>query len=295
MIDMTIKYRGEQTVDQVLVKLGYSKSRACIPPCTPEKREAIASLWEFILNRTEESGGKENGQRPVAVESILEKLAVSRIKGEELVLFSPWGPRYKTLIPEVTPQSPEIDTIGELNVVLRKFRDLGYKTKFLLMPADSYGTEINGLSPVFVSAYFNSLSATFERNLTDLTMEIKSWSAIKASRRDRYLNLKEEISKLPISPGTLGRARRKAIWIGIAPEASEIAARLYIWERLIEARMISEEYDPIKLSLAKKENDEQDGYPNISNNDYLKRIYIVRNRATWMPGELPDIIEAKRD
>ena len=61
------------------------------------------------------------------------------------------------------------------------------------------------------------------------------------------------------------------------PEQPEYSARRYCIERLAEANIISETFDPVKLSIVRAEKDTLDGP--------LKRVYVIENKAPWLGGK----------
>lgn len=268
------KLTGEvksQTVKQVLIRLGYCNNGSVADWTTREKRTSVDEAWGFIVQRTEQT----TRQKPVRAESIIEQLAISKFESRELVFFSPWGPRYKTKNPEVDANSPEMLTIEELREIFGFFSRLEYRSCLLFMPADSYGTDINRLSQDFVQAYFTSLSNMLRIELRGLVdIKITPWSSIKEDNRPYYDELSVEVSRLIDASGNL--QLRKAIDTArfFDAENPQNSALKYVKERMIEAEIIDKVYNPIKLSLVRKEKDELDGN--------LKRIYIVKNRAPWM-------------
>lgn len=254
----------QPTVRQALARLGYLNKPSAGPTITQ-----LAALWDVLNERTKEAGG----QKPVGTEAIVEQLSRSIFDGMQLNIFTPWGPRYKTRYPEIRETDPEIATIMELRSVFRDFVRAGIEIRFILMPADFYGIEINGLRTEFVDAYFAALSDAMRSNLGGLVeIVVKPWSSIRKANQELYDELSgkamESLSENPIPRRAVETAK---VFNSLDPEES---ARRYILERLVEAQIIDKLYNPIKLSVVKKEKDELDGS--------LKRLYIIKNKAPWM-------------
>ena len=178
----------------------------------------------------------------------------------------------------MTESSAETTTLKEVREVFDGLADLGFRFRFLVMPADTYGTEINSLSQDFVSTYFSSLKDVVDKIMRQLiergclSVEFVPWSIIKGENADEYSRIKSGISERPL-PDLMRDALRKARVMN--PENVDGSARKYVEERVTEAILIDQLYNPIKLSLVKKENDAADLQS-------LMRIYVIRNKAPWM-------------
>lgn len=228
----------------------------------------VAAAWEYIKTRRIE--------KPVKPDKILEQLAVARLKPEKLRLFSPWGPRYRKTSPKIESSDPEMAVLRELKDALEEFQLRGFSPDFLLMPADAYGTEINGLSRIFVSDYFRYLEDAASGVLGEsCSLDFSPWSAIREDKKARYDELRKELDQdfdLWVNESEYRNAVKTTGFF--SPKKAESSARRYCIERLAEASIVSGAYDPIKLSLVRKEKDALDGP--------LKRVYIIRNRAPWL-------------
>lgn len=191
-------------------------------------------------------------------------------------LFSPWGPRYNRTSSRIEENDPEINTLREIKIVLDRFGSCGYNVDLLLMPADAYGTEVNSLPKDFVSNYFKWLEEWTYKEIGKVN--VKLWSTIKDEQRKRYDELSGEIDQ-NFSDWIKDDEYENAVRVArvFNPKKAEQSARRYCIERLVEGNIISEVYDPIKLSLVRKEKDSLDGP--------LKRIYIVQKRVPWLGGE----------
>ena len=230
--------------------------------------ERIADAWKWIK--------KESVKKPVGADAIRRKLVDSVMNGGKLQLFSPWGPRYKKSSSVITDEDLEITTLREIKSVFAELGKWGYSIDFLLMPADTYGIEINGRSSEPVREYFKNLEDAAYAELGEI-VKMKPWSIIREENGKRYDELKSELEKDLNNRKWQDELQRA---IGVAryfnPTNIVESAKKYCLERLAEGIIITEVYDPIKLSLVRKEKDTLDGP--------LNRIYIVKNRAPWLDG-----------
>jgi hypothetical protein len=263
------------TVRQSLVRLGYKDQLDSLQ--LVKKAQDVDLALEFLNARREESGK----QKPVRFDDIVDKLALCRIEGSELCFFSPWGPRYKIKTTEIDESSPEIATLREIRGILEGLISYGFKIRLLVMPADTYGTDINGLSESFVNGYFNALSNAIQGIMMPLagegklTIDFIPWSRIKGENLEEYSRIKASISEMPIDK-LMRDALKKARVMN--PDNINQSAKSYVEERVTESILIGQLYDPIKLSMVKKENDAAD----LQN---FMRIYVIKNKAPWMSSD----------
>lgn len=225
----------------------------------------VASTWNYIKSKSFE--------KPVYQERILEQLAEERLNSEgKLKFFSPWGPRYKNPNSAIKKDDPEIRTLNEMKNVLEQFSNNGYIVELVLMPADVYGTEINGLPENFVYSYFRNLKNVAEDTIKgSVDIKVIPWSEIRDENMAEYSKLKNQIK---ISRKEYNKSVKTAK--NFNPDKPEESAKQYCIERLAEAEIIEKCYSPIKLSLVRREKDSLDGL--------LKRVYMIENKAPWMEG-----------
>lgn len=262
------------TVRQSLLRLGYRELLERSEPELIRKAREVDLALMFLNTKKEESGK----QKPVRFEDIVNKLASCRIENSELCFFSPWGPRYKIKTTEIKETSAEISTLKEIEEILENFVDLGFRVRFVIMPADTYGTDINNLSQGFVDVYFNSLNKAVQDVMSPLTtsgnlvIDFTHWSRIKSENLEEYSRIRETLPQLPLD-GLMRDALRKAKVMN--PNDIDRSASKYVEERVTEAILIDRLYNPIKLSLVKKENDGADLQS-------FMRVYVIKNKAPWM-------------
>ena len=233
--------------------------------------DAVAAIWNYIKDVSIE--------RPVKSDKILEKLACAAFNQTPVRLFSPWGPRYKNPSPRIQESDPEVNTLLEMKAVVDEFQSRGVKTNILIMPADVYGTEINGLPADFVYSYFSYLEDMARGKLGNV--DIKSWSSIRRENWEMYekvtLNPDESLERELERVFDKEFEKAGVVARRFNPSNAMTSAKRYIVERLAEAMIIDSVYSPVKLSLVRKEKDSLDGP--------LPRVYLVKNRAPWMAGE----------
>jgi hypothetical protein len=220
---------------------------------------------------------RQSIQPPQERDAIIRRLFLSRIEDKPLVLFTPWGPRYKNPQSEILKADPEIATLQEMNTVLKNFRKNGYRLELLLMPADIYATEVNGLCEEFVQSYFTSLAQAAQECLMGITLRMLPWSTIRSENRQRYDCLRNETDANFAKAVNQNEYLRAVQTARNFPNDDRVkSARAYCIERIVEATIIEELFEPIKLSVVKKEKDVLDGT--------LPRIYMIKKRAPWLEG-----------
>ncbi|MBT3406323.1 hypothetical protein HN419_04085 [Candidatus Woesearchaeota archaeon] len=228
---------------------------------------AAAQVWNMLEGRKQ--------FKSTNPEEIVVKLWEKFVSGDELFLFTPWGPRYgyETRGTEIKENDAETKALEELAEVTKGIRDTGMNVTNLLMYADLYGTDVNGLPVNVVRAYGQSLKQTAVDRLQDPL--VKPWSVIRSGAQDMYDALCAQVSEMfgtYVSEGTF----EKMVKVGerFNPGSGRESSRKYCIERVVEARMIDLLYDPIKASMVIPEKDELDGS--------LKRVYVINNRAPWL-------------
>ncbi len=252
-----------------------SAVRYRVPQDCFKKLNDIINLWRQLENRQIDSARNGYG--------IVEALVMATVCSQQIGLFSPWGPRYKNPSPEIKRNDPELETLLELQSVLCDFSQAGVSYRYLIMPADTYGTEINGLSVDFVSAYFSSLEKAIGEVFDGKSdIVVKPWSSIKAENQERCAILRKEVGSvfLPLFEGMSEYRQALVVAQRLNPNNPKESAQRYCLERLIEGRLISEVYFPVKISLVRPEKDTLDS--SLEFGGLSSRLYVIRNRAPWM-------------
>ncbi len=218
----------------------------------------------------------ESIQDPVKYDDIFDQFLSGRTNGCNITFYSPWGPRYKSKRATIENGDPEITTLYQIQQTLEEFRIRGYKTSLLLMVADTYGTEINGFSEDFVLEYFRWLEdRSFQIIGRESNLSVFKWSDIRSNNSGLYTETRELANNNFRNLVTENEYRKAAdVARKFNPDNSEKSARNYCIERVTEGILIDLLFNPIKLSLVRKEKDALDGP--------LKRIYVVKNRAPWL-------------
>lgn len=201
---------------------------------------------------------------PVFPEKIIERVAITRMSGEPLNLFIPWGVR-----PEGQPKY-EQQVLDRIKTFQDSLKLRNVNAKVLLMPADLYATEVNNIDMKLTDDYFRLIG-----NLAcDRSFEVKSWSQIRTENKETYKRRAGELTPKVIQQ-TIGigkvldaidTARRRSGYT--LRKQIENAAYAYLRERVCEAEIVESIYRPIKLSMVTKNKD------NIVDRD-LPRVYII--------------------
>ncbi|HSX40288.1 MAG TPA: hypothetical protein VLF68_01605 [Candidatus Saccharimonadales bacterium] len=199
----------------------------------------------------------------------LERLFQSRLRDKPLTLFVPWGVR-----PVGTFGQSEIEALETIERFSNDLQERKIDAKALIMPADLYATEVNNQVDVsFADAYFQIVtSEAFQKGFA-----VKPWSAIRQENQETYDKLRSELNPRAILPsGILERALKAAgRRSGYEDDKSiEAAAFAYLQERLCEAEIIENLYQPIKVSMVMKG---KDAY--VDRN--LPRVYILPERLQF--------------
>jgi hypothetical protein len=203
--------------------------------------------------------------KPERPEEVLKRLLKARM-GDSVTLFVPWGVRISG---EFGPSEEFVlDRMAGLqnSLLQRKI-----SSQIFLMPADLYATEVNNqVRPDDAQNYFRVVKKEAE----DRNMQVKSWSEIRSENWETYLRRSNELSEEEIikllSPAkvreAVGAASRRSGYS--SQEAIAKAAFAYLRERICEAEIVEDRYQPIKVSAVAKNKDN-------GVDRELPRIYIV--------------------
>jgi hypothetical protein len=219
---------------------------------------------------------------PKGMEGIEEVILNASFTNNPITFFTPWGPRYNNTRTTITESDPECATLFEMKEFFALLKSKGYAVVSKLMPADSYGLEVNSLPVAQVDNYFSSLKDVATSILSDVTLKIdfRRWSEMAQSCGQEYANLKSKISNnfdVWVSSTEYNAAVKSARFFN--PRDAEQSAKRYCIERVVEASVISNggaAEDLIKLSLVRKEKDLID--------KVFKTLYVISNdvRAPWL-------------
>ena len=270
-----------------LAKLGLGKRR--IDVSYSNMYRALAengNVWKKIK--------KMEVEKPKCPDGIVKKMAYSVATQESLWLFSPWGPRYKKKTPVIKNNDPEIYTLKQLKRVFDIFKEGVSSVNLLVMPADVYGTDINGLPEQFVREYFAYLEDAARECFDGAGLIVKPWSMIREENGNRYSELKSWVDE-DFDWWIAGNEYRTALKTArvFNPRDPEKSAQQYCKERFIEADIVGQQYDPIKISLVRKEKDGLDTGNELRSSKkgpiytLNKTLYVIpeKNRAPWMRGD----------
>lgn len=193
--------------------------------------------------------------------------------GPEIILFTPWGPRYdceKRGI-EIKPGDKEIETLNFLAALLAKWQEKMPNKKFhwIFLGADLYGTRINNLPENAVAEYFASLARWLAQILPEA--EFRLWSEFDKEVGNSRRNIWENFGDF-VDSNLLIRAQKTAQAMGNGSDP-----KAYLVERITEAIFIEDTYRPIKISCVPKYKDDKVDW-------ILPRLYLVPTHlhAPWM-------------
>lgn len=196
-----------------------------------------------------------------------------RLRKKEIILFTPWGPRYSwekrgVIIQETDKEVEALNFLVELLDELRK--NMPDKIfRWVVLGADLYGTRINKLPAEAASGYFNSFAEWLRRIIP--IAEFQLWSRFDNAAEAYRQEVSANFDKL-ISRESLSRANQTARAMGRNSSAKE-----YLVERLAEAMLIEHALKPIKISCVARRKDD--------NVDWgLPRLYFLPEelQAPWM-------------
>jgi len=196
-----------------------------------------------------------------------------RLEGETVQLFTPWGPRYhwQETGEEITEDDREVATLQFLANILSQLRSNmpGKSFNWLLLGADLYGTRINNLPAQVVQTYFTSLENWLREVIPAASFAL--WSDYDKQAEEYRQQTRARLDEL-VNAHIRQQARETAQRMPGAGGAED-----YLVERLAEAMLIEETFQPIKVSLAPPGKDSQVDLD-------LPRLYIVpeKLRTPWL-------------
>ena len=215
--------------------------------------------WQDIMDM------KNDSLKPEKTEEALRRFMQGRT-GDTLTLFVPWGVRI-----EGEMGKSEEFVLDRIKEIKDKLQARNIKTDVLLMPADLYATEVNSqVSSDAASRYFAEVREIAETK----GFTVKPWSEIRAENQSVYNERASQLSEdairdlLPAAKisAALGAATRRSGQTD--EEAIKKAAFAYLRERICEAEIVEEQYQPIKVSTVAKNKD------NLIDRD-LPRLYLM--------------------
>lgn len=234
----------------------------------------VLTVWETIQ--------KLKIEKPVMPEEIFRTLSNATLEQKKVNLFVPWGVKpsfkkemYKDNI--FIANSPEDLVVKNLFKFQATLKEQNIQSTLMFMPADLYATKVNSVDPKTSNDYFSILKNSIVSNPNAI---VKPWSEIRCENAERYRELSEKYSKKEIKNYVSWALVQKAF--SSAKKFSDkkdykTSAFAYITERLAEADIIKEVYNPIKLSCV---DPIKDGVLDRG----LLRLYIMKEdlRFPWL-------------
>lgn len=212
-------------------------------------------------------------QRKTARAARYEDGVLPRLKKEKVTLFTPWGPRYKWEAKGMIIQvgDKEVDTLYFLKDILQEWKkNMKDKTfRWIFLGADLYGTRINNLPNEVAERYFESLADWITQIIPEA--EFMLWSKFDQVAEIYRKKINNEFDK-HIDFGLLHRAIKTAHSMG-----NKGSPKKYLIERIAEAMLVEELFEPIKISCAPRHKDDKVDY-------VLPRLYFLPEHlnAPWL-------------
>lgn len=221
---------------------------------TRQAMQDVYACWKTLASQSQ--------NQPVEQEKIFARFVKARNTQEPLTLFIPWGVRPQGSI------GKEYDALEKIQKVQNLLLQFSIPSCVFIMPADIYATEINGIFENKTQEYFQDI----ENLAKEKGMEVKAWSVIREENRKRYEKIASQLNEQTLSE-TIGKAGTLERIFSAAQRRSERsntqkAAYDYLRERIIEAIIIEDMYEPVKLSLAPKNKDN-------TVDQKLPRLYLI--------------------
>jgi hypothetical protein len=198
---------------------------------------------------------------------------LDRLRQQEIVLFTPWGPRYSFESRGVTIRDSDKE-MEVLKFLANFFAELqqnmrGKRFRWMFLGADLYGSRINNLPQDVVSSYFDSLRERLNQVLP--VAEFSLWSQFDSLAELYRERVRTDFKDL-ITPEVMVRAMQTARAMGRNSSAHD-----YLVERLAEATLIENNFRPIKISCVARHKDHIVDWN-------LPRLYLVPKHlhAPWL-------------
>jgi hypothetical protein len=203
----------------------------------------------------------------------LEDKILNRLRQKDVILFTPWGPRYDWAIRGsiIKSDDKEIKVLHFLSLILKQFKKNmpDKKISWIFLGADIYGTKVNNLPSKIVGEYFSSL----EQKVLELIPEAQFylWSEFD-EQAEEYRSLIRKNFYNFVSPDLLKSAIRTARAMRRGSDPKD-----YLIERLAEAMFIEKKFEPIKISCVNRYKDDGVDWE-------LPRLYFLSQdlHAPWM-------------
>jgi len=202
-----------------------------------------------------------------------EEKILPRLRGQEVTLFTPWGPRYawkeRGLV--IKPQDKEFKVIKLFSVMFHELQTNmpGKKFNWIFLGADLYGLKINNLPAEVVYKYFLNLEGSLKKILPEA--EFILWSELSQEAEVYRREVEQNFGKY-ITPEVIKRAEKTAKHLVDAGNPRE-----YLIERVAEAKLMEELFRPIKISCAPRHKDDVVDYE-------LPRLYFAPEKllSPWL-------------
>lgn len=202
-----------------------------------------------------------------------EEGVLPRLRQSCVTLFTPWGPRYswKERGCVVQENDKEVSVLEFLaNMLSDWWQNMpDKKFEWIFLGADLYGTRINGLPEDAVSVYFKSMEAWVSKILPEAKFML--WSGLDPQAEKFRQKVSGNFDEF-VSRNIMARATHTARSMGLKSDPKE-----YLIERIAEAMLIEEMFQPVKISCVARHKDDKVDWD-------LPRLYFLPEElhASWL-------------
>lgn len=221
----------------------------------------VQMAWQYLSDASATATAQRVGNevrtvRPTNPAEIIERLKAARETGEQLTLVVPWGTRVSGDF------DTEADDLEKVASIQRGLVELGIPAQTVLLAADTYATDIDGIDTRKVAAYFERVTEEAQAR----GIEVVSWSDLRRTFQSEYDAMLDELltkdryntelvrKKVPpasVKPFVSAAARwtdGNKDWKTLEQIAYEV-----VTERICEAQIIELAFpNVIKLSVEQK-------------------------------------------
>lgn len=209
-------------------------------------------------------------------QQISSRFSRAALTREPCTVFVPWGVRTAG-----TFGTADLNGLADINAFSTQLQRIGVPNEVLLMPADVYAVEVNGMDEEPVEKYFRTLTSEAE----SAGFRVKPWSEIRRENAQMY----DSLVASRLRPDMLMVNMPMSIWYGtIVPTAIKRNPGVsqqrglergfaYLRERMAEAIIVDRLYQPVKFSMVSPNKDEFLDNP-------LPRLYLLPRdrRFPWL-------------
>lgn len=278
----------EQIIEAVRgkkIKRGY---RDLLQQEMERRMETTLSIEDLVANEvlaTIKDLSEKNGLANEA--ELYRRIMISLRENQPLPILFVWGPPYEGQARDselFIGDTPENKMSDEIEQILNKIRSSGIAIQPILLYADRYGIDINGMDPEEVQIYYDAVENRFSP-----TTKVMKWSEVRAQNMQRYFVLATEIAsrtqEITIENIQNATLVQKKLGNSITVATATELARRYKIERMIEGQILTDGFEYqgeriseiIKLATAPSRSRNDEPYEAALPRFYIKNM----TRAAW--------------